>query len=209
VEFSVQYLNSPMARGVRDARHFLDQIREGVFKTDILQAITAAVPMITLEPPVPMQDRLVKFCARFAEPKLDAASARDTVVCVWDFDHLGLKEEGWQAFHYFPRVRRQSYTVRVSFFDHGQPVSNGTEPVKSEQKITVAKQPRRGFGERNWAEVVRLAIALMVALIGLLAGAQEQLTKLDIVPAAIAVFLLGFGAYTIKNLLSPKQQPQK
>ena len=50
-----------------------------------------------------------------------------------------------------------------------------------------------------------MGIALVIALIGLLAGAREQLTKLDVIPAAIAVFLLGFGADTIKNLISPKQ----
>ena len=81
--------------------------------------------------------------------------------------------------------------------------------MKSEQKITVEKQPRRGFGERNWGEVVRLAIALMVALIGLLAGAQEQLAKLDIVPAAIAVFLLGFGAVHDQEPTKPEAATTK
>jgi hypothetical protein len=35
-----------------------------------------------------------------------------------------------------------------------------------------------------------------------MAIAREQITKLDIVPGLIAVFLLGFGADSIKNLLA-------
>jgi hypothetical protein len=72
----------------------------------------------------------------------------------------------------------------------------------------VSEPPRSGGADRNLAEGVRLGIALVIALIGLLAGAREQLTKLDLIPAAIAVFLLGFGADTIKNLISPKPTPK-
>jgi hypothetical protein len=75
------------------------------------------------------------------------------------------------------------------------------------KKVTVDKAPTTA--DQNVAELVRLAIALLIALTGLLAGGQEQLAKLDLVPAALAVFLLGFGADAIKNLLSPKQSPQK
>jgi hypothetical protein len=37
-------------------------------------------------------------------------------------------------------------------------------------------------------------------LLGLLAGARDQLVKLDLVGGIIAVFLLGFSADAIKNL---------
>jgi hypothetical protein len=36
-----------------------------------------------------------------------------------------------------------------------------------------------------------------------LAGAREQLAKLDLIPAAVALFLLGFGADSIKSALAP------
>jgi hypothetical protein len=47
-------------------------------------------------------------------------------------------------------------------------------------------------------------MALVVALFGLLAGAKEQLLKLDVLPALLAVFMVGFGADQIKNLLTQK-----
>ena len=77
--------------------------------------------------------------------------------------------------------------------------------IPNPKKVEVREAPKNTSADRNLAEGVRLGIALVIALIGLLAGAQEQLTKLDVIPAAIAVFLLGFGADTIKNLISPKQ----
>jgi hypothetical protein len=45
----------------------------------------------------------------------------------------------------------------------------------------------------------------LVALVALVAGARDQLLKLDILPGLVAVFLLGFGADSIKNLLTQKQ----
>jgi len=61
---------------------------------------------------------------------------------------------------------------------------------------------------RFWAEILRFAIAFGVALAGLLSGALEQLNKLDIIPASIAVIGLGFGASAIKNLLTQSPAPQ-
>jgi hypothetical protein len=52
------------------------------------------------------------------------------------------------------------------------------------------------------------AIAFAVALAGLLSGALEQLTKLDIIPASIAIIGLGFSASAIKNLLTQSAAPQ-
>jgi hypothetical protein len=75
-------------------------------------------------------------------------------------------------------------------------------------------------GDRTKVEAARLAIALAAALIGLMAGAREQLLKLDVMPALFSVFLMGFGADVIKNLIAPpgarssvaqaaKEKPQK
>jgi hypothetical protein len=60
-------------------------------------------------------------------------------------------------------------------------------------------------GHALLAELVRLLLALGLAVLGLVAGAKDQILKLDVVPALIAVFLLGVGADQIKNLLT--QQP--
>jgi hypothetical protein len=56
------------------------------------------------------------------------------------------------------------------------------------------------------SKVVRLCIALIVAIIGLLSGAVDPAGKARFICADIAVFLRGFGA--IKNLIAPKQAPK-
>jgi hypothetical protein len=53
-----------------------------------------------------------------------------------------------------------------------------------------------------WTELLRLSLALGIAAFGLIVGAREQILKLDLLPALIAVFLLGFGSDRIKNLFT-------
>ena len=88
----------------------------------------------------------------------------------------------------------------------GTPVA----PEKREMTGTIAIQPTappRGHS-RSVAEGLRFLIAFGVALAGLLSGAVDQLQKLGLVPATLAIVGLGFGADAVKNLLTqtPKTQ---
>ena len=76
-------------------------------------------------------------------------------------------------------------------------------------KRQIALQPRQTDREysRLFAEGLRFFIAFGVALAGLLSGALEQLSKLDFLPATLAILALGFGADSVKNLLT--QSPRK
>ncbi len=60
------------------------------------------------------------------------------------------------------------------------------------------------YGERAKVEMIRLSIALAVAVLGLIVGAREHLLNLDIFAGLVGVFLVGFGADTIKNLVTKK-----
>lgn len=85
----------------------------------------------------------------------------------------------------------------------GQQPSEGRElpapPLVKTVTVESAARPQRSL---FWAGLLRFAIAFGVALAGLLSGALEQLQKLDIVPAAIAIIGLGFSASAVKNLLT-------
>jgi len=72
-------------------------------------------------------------------------------------------------------------------------------PLKSLLEIQRAAPKERS---RFLSEFLRFAIAFGVALAGLLSGALGQLEKLDLIPATIAILALGFGADSIKNLLT-------
>ena len=69
------------------------------------------------------------------------------------------------------------------------------------------KSPNTTERSRLWAEVLQFAIAFVVALAGLLSGALDQLYKLDIMSASIAIIGLGFGASSVKNLLTQSNTP--
>ena len=117
-----------------------------------------------------------------------------------------LTEQGRTVSHFFPAARE--YTVQVHFEDAttGQAVQDASgQTVILQKPIQVALAQQERLGERTWTEGIRLVIALFAAVIALFAGAWEQLLKLGVGPGLIAVFLLGFGADTIKNLLTPRQ----
>jgi hypothetical protein len=209
----VKRLQIDTIAGLQRGRLLLKQIKERFFVSNVVDAIKAGKVEILVEPP-PVEDRLTKFGIRFDSDGLNTAAARQEVRCEWDFGHDGLTESGWEAFHYFPKMKRRlfskakssPYDASARFVQNGNGIAVGPDKKPSLQKpIAVREAPRTSGADRNLAEFVRLVIALAIALIGLLAGAREQLAKLDLIPAAIAVFLLGFGADTIKNLISPKQ----
>jgi hypothetical protein len=88
-----------------------------------------------------------------------------------------------------------------------------TAPASPSGTVTFTRQiqvrdARTSFiKQERVATILRFAIAFFFALIGLMSGAQEQLAKLDVLPGLIAVFLLGFGADTIKNILTQQASP--
>lgn len=100
--------------------------------------------------------------------------------------------------------------VHVQFLDgDGNPIKDaeGVE-IKIPRAVDVLAENPDFFGHRTKVEVARLAIGLLVAVVALVAGAKEQLLKLDVLPGLLAVFIIGFAADTIKNLVTqapPKQ----
>ena len=194
---------------LRSAKRVVQHMKDGVFPADIKAAIldTGNPPSIRMEPQTARQYSPMYFSIHFPKPEHNSCAALEDVQCEWDLGHLELKEQGWRIWHYFPDVANEKMpqTVEATFADGATGEKIPTKK-KIDKKFTVIAERARGFGDRNWAELVRLSIALMVALLGLLAGAREQLLKLDLIPAAVAVFSLGFGADTIKNLLVPKEK---
>lgn len=201
----VEHLSVETATGLRQGRRLLQEIKENIFRNVVEQALVQGAATIIAEPP-PIENGLVKFSIKFQASNLNAAAARGEVECEWDFGHDSLTEAGWEVFHYFPQRKTHDYKVSATFFVNGKPLlDSANRPVVIEKPIHVDNGPSRNVGDRDYAEAVRLVIVLIIALIGLLAGAREQIAKLDLVPAGIAIFMLGFGADTIKNLISPKQ----
>jgi hypothetical protein len=196
---------------LRSAKQIVQQMRERIFPRQILEAIgnEQTRPIIRMEPQTARQYSPMYFSVEFQQPAFNSCAALEEIKCEWDLGHDGLKERGWEVWHYFPMAatHKKPLCVKATFADaSGVATLADKRPLVIEKRFEVIRESPREFGDRNTAEVVRLGIALIVALLGLLSGAREQLLKLDLIPAAVAVFLLGFGADSIKNLLVPKEK---
>jgi P pilus assembly chaperone PapD len=233
-EDCIQLFITALQRGgfndFRTAEGLTAQMREGMFRQQVLAEIQAGRFDIELEPQGPAVNQAVSFSLFFHDPRVNEAAARHAVTCTWTFTHppapahlpwprravrwLRRKisktttspqkwtERGLSVSHYFP-VAGPS-TVTVTFKDH-----QGNDVPCGKKSMPIDVEPERvgWFSERTKAEYTRLAIVLIITVLGLLAGARDELAKLDLVPGLIAVFMLGFTADQIKNILSPPASP--
>jgi hypothetical protein len=187
----------------RSAREALGEIRSQVFREEVVAALQdpSQRPQIAMSQSTPRQVSQVYFSLQFPAPRLESPEALDPVTCEWSFGDSTAPERGWLVAHYFAGVR--NYEVSATFQHQGKPVKDqGDQPVKIVRNVTV-QTPDPQEHRRTHAEWVQLGIVVLVALLGLMAGARDQLAKLDLVPAMVALFLLGFGADAIKNALTP------
>ena len=192
----LSFLRLHSLHAFEDAEGEARQIREQVAPALLSAALTNKEARIDFHPERPRVNALVAFELKLVDPKLDAAAAKDTFTCRWDFGD-GLHEDGWRVSHYFAKPGKFSVSAIVT--DRA-----GAKIPISPVDVNVQEDRREIFGSRTRIEWIRLGVALFVVLLGLIAGAKEQLAKLDFVAAIMALFLLGVTADQIKNLLAPR-----
>ena len=203
-------------QALQSARLLIRQMSEDVSPAQIVQALQAIPPEATIEmePSIAYDRASLQFSVAFSHRGLIGAAAKEECECEWEFSD-GVTHRGWGVAHYFrlpPQSRKErgtnnTFSVRARFHDNlGHPVVDAQGQPVTLQKDIVVQPTLQGslFGDRAWTEAVKLAVALLLAVFGLVAGASEQLSKLDLLPGVVAVFLIGFGADTVKNLLSSK-----
>jgi len=187
---------------IRTAWLLVREMQEGVYPSDLVEAGRAGAVQIETDPNLPVANDLIRFSVRFGDQRFNTAAARLEFEGRWNFGHE-YSEIGWEPSHYFPHA--DSFHVTFSFQAPGD-----KEPVVVKRTIKMVKteDPWYYTSDRNRAEILRFFITLMPALFGLLAGARDQLLKMDTASALFAVFLLGFSSDTVKNLVSQSQQTQ-
>jgi hypothetical protein len=211
----VDFLQPNSRIALESARLLIRQMKDDVYPERLQQALSTAPQeaSIDIDPSYPYDGAALALCVCFHSPALNSAAAREEWSCFWDFGD-GLRETGWNVSHFFQLPRAQAFKrkpehtfpVKATFQD-----SEGKEVVDANSKQVVVSRPLTvkpsvlgNLGERSWTEGLKLSAALLIAVFGLVAGARAELLKLDILPGLIAVFLVGFGADTIKNLLTTK-----
>ncbi len=195
----VHWLSLESFYAIRKGLVLVREVREGVYPSDLALAGWSGSPRIEIDPPVVQPHDLVRYGIHFDDPRFNSAAAREEFEGRWSFGHDGYGEVGWDPFHYFPRAG--SFEVVFEFQSSGD-----KEAIRLTRKIDVAASREWWYQlDRNRVELARFVIMLVPALFGLLAGAREQFLKMDVASAFFAVFLLGFGSDTIKNLVSQSQ----
>lgn len=198
---------------VRCARLLLREMKDDIYPERLEEVLLARAATIDMNPTVAYDKAPLEFCVSFRNDTVNEAVARQEWTCEWVFGD-SMKERGWTASHYFlmPKTGRfkkaapAEYKVQATFRNgNGDPLidPDTKQPLALEQIVRVQpSRQERFFGDRSRTELLKLVAALLIAVFALVAGAREQLLKLDILPGLIAVFLVGFGADTIKNLLT-------
>lgn len=224
-------LNTDDWQTLRAARLSFREMKAHIFSDRLEAAIREKRLYVQATPEQPVPYQPVRFQVGFVDTELNKSAAQERLTCSWTFIHPGgrlgrdvrWKEFGWDVWHYFPEVG--DYIVEVKFENEkgetiqtelkaGEPqgaaATHKGNKKKQKQEVPgvvpteIGVQPDQSarIGDRTRIEALRFVIVLVATLLGLIAGAQEQLAKLDLIPAFIAIFLVGFTADTIKNLLT-------
>lgn len=217
---------------LRQARGIVQQMREGVFPSDFFQALVPDKLRAEIDVGADLirANERIPFRVRFFDPRLDQAKAREDLQATWDFGHQELHEVGWEVSHYFPsrntwhrffgspKGRSFGERVRDGFLWQWRPVvsfklfdpDKPSAPMSEElNRKLIVQSDWRLLGlrsDRNRAELLRGVVTLVAVIFGLVAGAKDQLLKMDVPSAVMTIFLLGFGSDTVKNLVSHSQQ---
>ncbi len=182
-------------RSLKLARHLVQQMEENVYAEDLVDELAAKRAGINIDQQVARPYLPVEMCICFQNPRFNQAKALEELTCDWEFVDDKLTEKGWSVCHFFQSPGDKTIKATI-------PLPGGAAPASVPDKVLPVRDRSASASTSRWfAEGLRFAIAFFIALTGLLAGAQDQLAKLDVLPAIIAVFLLGFGADSIKNIL--------
>jgi hypothetical protein len=223
-------------KSLQAATTLVQQMREGIYEEDVMEEIAKRRAnggrpvrvMFDTQKARPFHP--IYFSISFDDPRFKGAAALNGLAFRWKFPGE-LCEEGPKVCHYFQgdehhgiKTRQESPEesklkaagagkranagsrgkINVEITVHSQRNMNASDTLEAVIELTHPKPHR---SPRAFAEGVRFLIAFGVALAGLEAGALDQLAKLDFLPATIAVVALGFGADSVKNLLT--QTPKK
>lgn len=202
----ISYLQTTSWDGLRSARLLIREMQDDVFPERLLDALRSPGEVsIGMDPSVAYERSPLEFYVFFQKSALNTSAAREELRVLWDFGD-NLKEGGWNVSHYFQlRSSVHKFTVRTHFHDNNGQIVNDAhgDPVTISYDVEVLpSESGRRVGERTRTELLKLTAALLIAVFGLVSGAQEQIAKLDILPGMIAIFLLGFSADSIKRLLT-------
>jgi hypothetical protein len=206
-EHLLAHLEQKSWEGFQRARLLVENMKCSVYPEDLVQELTEhpEAVSIAMEPPAGRTNEPLEFAITFHKPEYDHSAAKGQLTYNWKVGSAQVAQKFWSIWAYRPlkpNAESDTLDITVAFEYEGRPVlDKDNKPVSLSHSFCLRNYPE-SFNERTKTELTRLGISLAIAIFGLVAGAKDQLTKLDMISGFIAVFLLGFGADQIKSILS-------
>ena len=187
---------------LQEARCMRREIEEDIYSEDIEKALADEAFSLSTTPILPSANQPVQLEIHFNNKKFTSSTAINRVTCIWDFGFIG-KETGWNIVHYFRNPEESTYAVSFLKPDGEMIKKSGTgESLLRTSMIQLQPHAKKWSNEVVAIEIIKFSISFFTAVFGLIAGAREQLLKLGPMSGILAVFILGFSADTVKNLIT-------
>ena len=208
-------------QSLRCADTYVREVKSGIYPDDLRKELLAlngnngdGKVSIELDQQLVRQAEPLELYVQFHNRALRCVPALDEWTPFWTFKNNDpnapeLREKWWNVWHYFDHPGDHEIKVYFESSD-GKSISDDNGATLSVSKtVQVLPQRQSDTREKLRAEILKLGIALFVALIALLGGAQEQIAKLNVLQGLLAVFVMGFGANVVKDLITQQSQPAK
>ncbi|HYR41566.1 MAG TPA: hypothetical protein VER98_00965 [Terriglobia bacterium] len=212
----MNYLRPEGTESLQRAEMFLREMKEDIYTDDLLEEAEKTPPALDF---VTVPDEIhagapILFRPAFKRGILNGAAARREWTCEWDFGDGSRRENGWAVFHYFRNPGDYSVVPTLYSVITGSPIAklppqqirvcNGSGKPEQRVRWFIRLFPRAWswLSPETKLEASRLMLVLATAVIGLIAVAQQRIESLSFLQAVGAVCALGFGADTLKNLVS-------
>lgn len=210
------YLRPDAPESLRLARLFVVEMRQDIYEPALLAEMRKTPPAVAIliQPVIAEPETPVHFALRFNRDLLNDATACQEWACAWDFGDGSQRETGWEVYHSFGSNGLYDVTVEIANLD-GQVVTPApirqkaqvgrlAGPIPAAERILRAWRWMKPHAE-TMLEASRLALVLAVAVFGLVTTARQQATTLTTLEAIGTVFALGFGADTLKTLITERR----
>lgn len=210
------YLRPDAPESLRLARLFVTEMRQDIYERALLAEMGKTPPAVAvqLQPLIAEPEAPVHFALRFSRDLLNDAAACQEWACTWDFGDGSQRETGWEVYHSFGKNGLYEVRVEIASLDGRvvtqAPLQQNTQvgrqigPLPASERVRRAWRWMRPHAE-TMLEASRLALVLAVAVFGLVTTARQQATTLTTLEALGAVFALGFGADTLKTLITERR----
>ena len=210
------YLRPDAPESLRLARLFVIEMRQDIYEPALLAEMQKTPPALAvlIQPVIAEPETPVHFALRFSRDLLNDAAVCQEWACAWNFGDGSQRETGWEVYHSFSKNGLYDVAVDIANLD-GQVVTQTAILQKTQVGRLIGPMPAAERILRAWRwmkphaetmlEASRLALVLVVAVFGLVTTARQQATTLTTLEAIGAVFALGFGADTLKTLITERR----